>query len=72
MALQLVVQGLTKRLSSGQRRVTNAADAFLQESLCWWKRGSFPPGELVTNDILDCARALSSMRNSEEEERRSS
>ncbi|CAN5400899.1 hypothetical protein BH09VER1_BH09VER1_09090 [soil metagenome] len=58
MALQLVVQGLTKAaLFNANGEVTNAADAFYKKPLLV-ERGSFRPVTLVTNDMLECARAL--------------
>ncbi len=44
-----------------------AADAFYKKPLLV-ERGSFRPVTLVTNDMLDCARACSSERNGENEE----
>lgn len=58
MALQLVVQGLTKAaLFRANGEVTNAADAFYKKPLLV-ERGSFRPVTNVTNDMLECARAL--------------
>lgn len=58
MALQLVVQGLTKAaLFRADGEVINAADAFYKKPLLV-ERGSFRPVTLVTNDMLECARAL--------------
>jgi hypothetical protein len=58
MALQLVTQGLTKAaLFRADGEVINAADAFYKKPLLI-ERGSFRPVTLVTNDMLDCARAM--------------
>ncbi len=57
MALQLVVQCLTKAaLFRSDGEVVNAADAFYKKPLLV-ERGSFRPVTLVTNDMLDCALA---------------
>lgn len=58
MALQLVTQGLTKAaLFRADGDVINAADAFYKKPLLI-ERGSFRPVTLVTNDMLDCAKAM--------------
>jgi len=58
MALQLVSQGLTKAaLFRSDGEVVNAADAFYKKPLLV-ERGSFRPVTLVTNDMLDCGRAM--------------
>jgi hypothetical protein len=58
MALQLVTQGLTKAaLFRANGDVINAADAFYKKDLLI-ERGSFRPVTYVTNDMLDCARAM--------------
>jgi hypothetical protein len=58
MALQLVTQGLTQAaLFRSDGEVVNAADAFYKKPLLV-ERGSFRPVTLVTNDMLDCARAM--------------
>lgn len=58
MALQLVTQGLTKAaLFRADGDVVNAADAFYKKPLLI-ERGSFRPVTLVTNDMLDCAKAM--------------
>ncbi len=58
MALQLVSQGLTKAaLFRANGEVINAADAFYKKPLLI-ERGSFRPVTHVTNDMLDCARAM--------------
>lgn len=58
MALQLVLQGLTQAaLFRADGEVVNAADAFYKKPLLV-ERGSFRPVTLVTNDMLDCARAM--------------
>ena len=58
MALQLVAQGLTKAaLFRRDGEVVNAADAFHKKPLLV-ERGSFRPVTLVTNDMLDCGRAM--------------
>ncbi len=58
MALQLVSQGLTKAaLFRADGDVINAADAFYKKPLLI-ERGSFRPVTLVTNDMLDCAKAM--------------
>jgi hypothetical protein len=57
MSLQLVTQQLTKAaLFRADGEVVQAADAFYKKSLLV-ERGSFRPVTLVTNDMLDCARA---------------
>lgn len=57
MALQLVSRGLTDAaLFRSDGEVVNAADAFYKKPLLV-ERGSFRPVTLVTNDMLDCARA---------------
>lgn len=57
MALQLVSRGLTKAaLFRSDGEVVSAADAFYKKPLLV-ERGSFRPVTLVTNDMLDCARA---------------
>jgi hypothetical protein len=57
MALRLVSQGLTKAaLFRADGEVVSAADAFYKKALLV-ERGSFRPVTLVTNDMLDCARA---------------
>ncbi len=58
MALELVSQGLTKAaLFRANGEVINAADAFYKKPLLV-ERGSFRPVTHVTNDMLDCARAM--------------
>lgn len=58
MALQLVTQGLTKAaLFRADGDVINAADALYKKPLLV-ERGSFRPVTLVTNDMLDCAKAM--------------
>ncbi len=58
MALQLVVQGLTKAaLFRADGEVVIPADAFYKKPLLV-ERGSFRPVTLVTNDMLDCARSM--------------
>jgi hypothetical protein len=58
MALQLVTQGLTKAaLFRANGDVINAAEAFYKKNLLI-ERGSFRPVTYVTNDMLDCGRAM--------------
>ncbi len=58
MALQLVSAGLTKAaLFRADGEVINAAEAFYKKPLLI-ERGSFRPVTLVTNDMLDQARAM--------------
>lgn len=58
MGLELVVQGLTKAaLFRADGEVVQATDAFYKKALLV-ERGSFRPVTLVTNDMLDGARAL--------------
>lgn len=58
MALQLVTQGLTRAaLFRADGDVINAADALYKKPLLV-ERGSFRPVTLVTNDMLDCAKAM--------------
>jgi hypothetical protein len=58
MALQLVARGLTHAaLFRADGEVVSAADAFYKKPLLV-ERGSFRPVTLVTNDMLDCARAM--------------
>jgi len=58
MALQLVVQGLTKAaLFRADGEVINAADAFYKKPLLI-ERGSFRPVTNVTNDMLDGALTM--------------
>ena len=58
MGLELVVQGLTKAaLFRADGEVVQAADAFYKKPILV-ERGSFRPVTLVTNDMLDGARAL--------------
>lgn len=58
MALQLVSRGLTHAaLFRSDGEVVSAADAFYKKPLLV-ERGSFRPVTLVTNDMLDCARAM--------------
>ncbi len=57
MALQLVALGLTDAaLFRADGEVVSPADAFYKKPLLV-ERGSFRPVTLVTNDMLDCARA---------------
>lgn len=54
----MVLQGLTQAaLFRADGEVVNAADAFYKKPLLV-ERGSFRPVTLVTNDMLDCARAM--------------
>jgi len=58
MALELVRQDLTKAaLFRADGEVEIAADAFYKKPLLV-ERGSFRPVTLVTDDMLDCARAM--------------
>ncbi len=58
MALQLVSKGLTDAaLFRASGEVVSAADAFYKKPLLV-ERGSFRPVTLVTNDMLECARAM--------------
>jgi len=58
MGLELVVQGLTKAaLFRADGEVVQAADAFYKKPILV-ERGSFRPVTVVTNDMLDGARAL--------------
>jgi len=58
MALQLVSRGLTNAaLFRADGEVVSPADAFYKKPLLV-ERGSFRPVTLVTNDMLDCARAM--------------
>lgn len=58
MALQLVANGLTDAaLFRADGDVVSPADAFYKKPLLV-ERGSFRPVTLVTNDMLDCAKAM--------------
>lgn len=62
MALHLVTEGLTDAaLFRADGEVVNAADAFYKKSLLV-ERGSFRPVTLLTNDMLDCAKAAFAAR----------
>lgn len=58
MTLQLVSLGLTKAaLFRADGGIVNPADAFYKRPILV-ERGSFRPVTLVTNDMLDCGRAM--------------
>jgi len=58
MTLQLVSQGLTKAaMFRADGGIVNPADAFYKKPILV-ERGNFRPVTLVTNDMLDCGRAM--------------